>query len=41
MIVTILVGIVCAGLFALIGPIGVILIGLVLALAGIKANKDD
>ena len=37
----IIVGIVCAGLFALVGPVGVIIAGLMLALAGIGPKKDN
>lgn len=37
----IIVGVVCAGLFALVGPIGIILAGILFLLGGVKANKDD
>lgn len=39
-ITTIIVGVVCAGLFMLVGPVGVIICGLMLALAGIKGKHD-
>ena len=39
-ITVIIVGVVCAGVFALIGPLGIIVVGLMLALAGISAKKD-
>lgn len=42
MITTLIVGIICAGVFYLIGPMGIILIGVLLAIAGVKvAEKKD
>ena len=42
MIVTIVVGVLCAGVFFLLGPIGIVIIGLMLALAGVSSsNKND
>lgn len=41
-IVAIIIGIVCAGLFVLVGPVGIIICGLMLCLAGVSNKvKDD
>lgn len=41
--VALIVGVVCAGLFMLIGPIGVVMCGLLLCMAGVAGGKrkDD
>ena len=39
--VALIVGIVCAGLFMLVGPVGVILAGLMMCIAGLSNKKND
>jgi hypothetical protein len=39
-ITALIIGIVCAGIFALVGPAGIILVGLLLVCAGVS-NKSD
>ncbi len=38
-ITAIIVGVVCAGLFVLVGPVGIIMAGLMLVLAGFSSKK--
>lgn len=37
----IVIGIVCGGIFLLVGPAGIILVGLMLVLAGISNKEKD
>lgn len=39
MIVAIIIGVICAGIFWLVGPMGIVLIGVVLAMAGISSDR--
>lgn len=36
-----IIGIVCAGLFLLVGPAGIVLAGLMLVLAGVSNKEKD
>lgn len=40
MVTAIIVGIICAGIFVLLGPIGILVIGLLLLIGGVRKPKD-
>ncbi len=41
MMTAIIIGIVCAGLFLLVGPVGIVLAGLMMVLAGVSNKEKD
>ena len=41
MATAVIVGIVCAGIFYIVGPIGVLMVGLMLLMLGVRASEDD
>ena len=40
MATAIIVGVICAGIFVLLGPIGILVIGLLLLIGGVHKPKD-
>ncbi len=39
--IAVIIGLVCAGIFMLVGPAGIVLVGLMLIMAGVSNKEKD